>query len=68
MTYRGHVKNRQITLDEPSALPEGAAVNVEVVENGVRITRPQSRARLRRIEPLKMPGGSLADELIRERR
>ncbi len=39
MTYRGHVKNGQITLDEPVELPEGAAVNVdvvavEIVENG----------------------------------
>jgi hypothetical protein len=34
MTYRGHVKNGQIALDEPVQLPEGAQVNVEVVENG----------------------------------
>jgi hypothetical protein len=39
MTYRGHVKNGQITLDEPVELPEGAAVNVDLVaveteENG----------------------------------
>jgi hypothetical protein len=36
MTYRGHIKNGQITLDEPVALPEGAKVNVnvEVVSNG----------------------------------
>jgi hypothetical protein len=34
MTYRGHVKNGQILLDEPALLPEGAEVNIEVVENG----------------------------------
>ncbi len=34
MTYRGHVKSGQIVLDEPVALPEGAVVNVDVVENG----------------------------------
>ncbi|HEY4232972.1 MAG TPA: hypothetical protein VGM76_06085 [Lacipirellulaceae bacterium] len=34
MTYRGHVKNGQVALDEPIQLPEGAQVNVEVVENG----------------------------------
>ena len=31
MTYRGHVRNGQITLDEPARLPEGAAVNVNVL-------------------------------------
>jgi hypothetical protein len=34
MTYRAHIKNGQITLDEPASLPEGAEVNVEVVESG----------------------------------
>ena len=34
MTYRGHVKNGQITLDEPVALPEGTELNIEVVANG----------------------------------
>jgi hypothetical protein len=38
MTYRGHIKNGQILLNEPVALPEGAEVNVEVIENG----EPQS--------------------------
>ena len=31
MTYRGHVKNGRITLDEPAPLPEGAEVNIEVM-------------------------------------
>jgi hypothetical protein len=30
MTYRGHVKNGAVVLDTPAALPEGAAVRVEV--------------------------------------
>jgi hypothetical protein len=33
MTYRGRVKNGQITLDEPVQLPEGAELKVEIVEN-----------------------------------
>jgi len=32
MTYRGHVKNGQITLDEPVALPEGSEVHVALVD------------------------------------
>lgn len=32
MTYRGHVKSGQIVLDEPVELPEGSAVNVELVQ------------------------------------
>lgn len=34
MTYRGHVKNGQITLDEPVSLPEGVEVSVEVLKKG----------------------------------
>ncbi len=30
MTYRGHVVNGQIVLDQPAQLPEGATVTVEV--------------------------------------
>lgn len=32
MTYRGHVKNGQITLGEPVRFPEGAEVVVALVE------------------------------------
>jgi hypothetical protein len=67
MTYRGQVQNGQIMLREPARLPEGAEVTVEVVE-GVRITAPANRERLRKFQPIEMPGGSLADELIRDRR
>ena len=31
MTYRGHVKNGAVVLDEEVPLPEGAAVAVEVL-------------------------------------
>src|SRR5438105_4918193 len=33
MTYRGRVTNGQITLDQSAQLPEGAEVNVEVLED-----------------------------------
>jgi len=68
MTYSGHIKNGQITLDELVHLPEGAKVNVQVVEKNLRITSPSTRQRLGRVRPIEMPGGSLADELIRDRR
>jgi hypothetical protein len=32
MTYRGHVKNGQIALDDPVSMPEGAEVLVAFVE------------------------------------
>lgn len=38
MTLRGHVRNGQITLDEPVSLPEGTALNIEVVETPDRPT------------------------------
>jgi hypothetical protein len=68
MTYRGHIKNGQVTLDEPARLPEGAEVSVELVDKKVRITSPANSKPLAKIKPLQMPGGSLADELIRDRR
>jgi len=34
MTYRGHIRNGWITLDDPTPLPEGATVNVEVLKSG----------------------------------
>lgn len=32
MSYRGHVENGVIVLDDPATLPEGAAVRVELAE------------------------------------
>jgi len=40
MTYRGHVKDGQITLDAPVTLSDGTEVNVEVLE------RPESKRQL----------------------
>jgi hypothetical protein len=67
MTYHGFVKNGQIELDRPATLPEGAEVNVQVVEK-IRVSSPSSRAPLQKFQPIELPGGSLADELIRDRR
>ncbi|MBM4039632.1 MAG: hypothetical protein FJ290_14080 [Planctomycetes bacterium] len=33
MTYRGHVENGLVVLDEPASLPEGARVRVEPEES-----------------------------------
>jgi hypothetical protein len=68
MTYRGHVKNGQIALDAPATLPEGATVNIEVLEERDKEPRPPQRSRERKFQPIEMPGDSLADEIIRERR
>ena len=40
MTYRGHVRNGRITLDDPARLPEGATVKVEVLERDGQSDRP----------------------------
>ena len=34
MTYRGHIRNGQVVLDEQVDLPEGAEVRIEVQDNG----------------------------------
>jgi hypothetical protein len=73
MTYRGHIKDGKITLDEPARLPEGAEVSVEILQktsqyNGVRITRPKNPQPLRPIKPIELPGGPLSDDIIRDRR
>jgi hypothetical protein len=67
MTYSGHVKNGQILLDSPAALQEGAAVKIEVVEPG-KNNQLQGQRKQRRFQPIEMPGGPLADDIIRERR
>ena len=36
MTYRGHVRNGQILLDQSVVLPEGAEVRVEVASEPVQ--------------------------------
>jgi hypothetical protein len=47
MTYRGHVKNGQITLDQPTQLPEGAPVSVELLEATGTGSHPSRRDILR---------------------
>jgi hypothetical protein len=66
MTYRGHIKNGQIALDEPARLPEGAEVKVELVGELINERRPENRRR--DFEPIEMPGGPLSDDIIRDRR
>jgi hypothetical protein len=68
MTYRGYVKDGQIKLHEPAKLPEGAEVNIDVVETTPGSRPPRRQTRSRKFRPIEMPGGSLADELIRDRR
>jgi hypothetical protein len=31
MTYKGHIKNGSVVLDEPIALPDGAEVTVDLI-------------------------------------
>lgn len=47
MTLRGHVKNGQIMLDEPVALPEGADVKIEIA---VADSKADSARRLTALE------------------
>lgn len=68
MTYRAHVKNGQITLDEPAQLPEGAEIRVEVVEGRTPITRPKNPRPLGKFEPISLPGGPLSEDIVRDRR
>ena len=42
MTYRGHIKNGTVVLDEPVQLPEGAAVEVNVAEAPKPLHAPRS--------------------------
>ena len=36
MTYRGHIENGLVVLDDSAALPEGASVQIEVLERRKR--------------------------------
>ena len=72
MTFRGHIRNGSVILDEaPASLPEGAAVEVSVVPSSH--LHPQ-RAPVTSIEQLqsKLPGdpfdGADPAELLRELR
>lgn len=41
MTYRGHVENGVVILDDVVELPEGAQVHIEPVEPAPRLTLAQ---------------------------
>lgn len=43
MVYRGHIKDGVVVLDDPSELPEGAAVRIEVVEPDSATEQPIRR-------------------------
>ena len=42
MTYRGHVKNGVVVLDEHANLPEGAEVEVEISSEETEPPKPKS--------------------------
>ena len=68
MTYRGHVKNGQILLDQAVQLPEGTAVHVEVSPHNGWITRPVTRVKPPEVEPIVLPGPPLSEDVVRDRR
>lgn len=68
MTYRGQVRNGSIALDQPVSLPDGTRVTVEVVPQNERVSQGKPRAKLQEFSPIHLPGGSLADEIVRDRR
>jgi hypothetical protein len=41
MTYRGHIENGVVVLDDAADLPEGAQVRIEPVELAPRVTLAQ---------------------------
>ena len=45
MTYRGHVENGVIVLDEPAELPEGTSVRVELADEATGPTLADKLAR-----------------------
>ncbi|MFW6161299.1 MAG: hypothetical protein ACODAJ_00935 [Planctomycetota bacterium] len=52
MTYRGHVKNGVVVLDEPAELPEGAEVRVELTDiDAGRLEEEQPRTLAERLAP-----------------
>ena len=54
MTYRGHIENGRILLDEPAVLPEGTPVNVAVADGTAANTAVAPREALSKIS--KTPG------------
>jgi len=52
MTYRGHVKNGAVVLDDPVGLPEGAAVAVEVLGSAAEDTDDEGPTLAERLAPI----------------
>jgi hypothetical protein len=67
MVYSGHVKNGQIAVDVPVTLPEGSAVKIEVIDTS-QPSSPRAPREPRQFKPIELPGGPLADDIVRERR
>ncbi|MBC8068440.1 MAG: hypothetical protein IAG13_08910 [Deltaproteobacteria bacterium] len=77
-TFRGLVRNGRLVLDEPSTLPEGTAVELQVVPRSVDGDEDDDldeddRARLHEaidasLVELKHGGGIPADDVMRELR
>jgi hypothetical protein len=68
MTFRGQVAKGQILLDHPVQLPEGTAVNVEITPRDGSLEVHARQPKPEKFEPIRLPGPSLADELVRDRR
>jgi hypothetical protein len=60
MTYRGHVKNGQIMLDEAIRLPEGAGVYVQVVDE---VPQTDSQRQLAALEAFAVGMDKLRERL-----
>jgi hypothetical protein len=65
MTYRGHIQNGQIILDEPADLPEGTRVSVEPVFRSSATHTGSAAAILNSLEPWDGPPEEL-DHLMAE--
>lgn len=53
MLYHGHVKNGAIVLDDPTTLPEGARVEINVVANSEKPGKRSSTSTLYdRLKPI----------------
>ncbi len=65
MTYRGHIQNGQIILDEPADLPEGTRVSVEPMFQPSSTHSGSATVILNSLEPWEGPPEEL-DHLITE--
>jgi len=52
MTYRGMVKDGVIVLDDPAELPDGAEVNVTLVEVPPEVPEDEGPTLYERLEPV----------------